>query len=246
ASVADLQGSLAREQASLREAAASRAKLESLLQEQQAAAKAASALRYRLRVCGCVHFSSTSVPLFSGRQQRQPAARVQGVAQVAEAGLSVSVPQYIRGSSALYSFTSMVDEQRIQLKPTNSADAGCWASCPAEETMMLCLSIVASAAAAAVPAADKLAAAEAQAAELQKQLEAAQAAAAAAQAEADAAKQQLQQLQQEQQQQVRGWHSYDSISRIERCWEAGCICASCLLQAIEAWQSSCSARCHLA
>jgi hypothetical protein len=42
ASVADLQGSLAREQAALREAAASRAKLESLLQEQQAAGKAAS------------------------------------------------------------------------------------------------------------------------------------------------------------------------------------------------------------
>jgi hypothetical protein len=51
-----------------------------------------------------------------------------------------------------------------------------------------------------VAAADKLAAAEAQAVELQKQLDAAKAAAAAAQAEADSAKQQLQQ---ERQQQVR-------------------------------------------
>jgi hypothetical protein len=42
AQVAELQASNQREQASLREAAASRTKLESMLQEQQAAAKAAS------------------------------------------------------------------------------------------------------------------------------------------------------------------------------------------------------------
>jgi hypothetical protein len=42
ASVADLRGTLAREQAALQKATASSAKLESLLQQQQAAAKAAS------------------------------------------------------------------------------------------------------------------------------------------------------------------------------------------------------------